>query len=354
MDFRSLDVTAANVISVYPKVQQVLDGKIPAPEVAEFFITNYCSFCCPHCRCAKTHEGQNSFINLNLFKKVIDELDAIGCKTIEFGGGGEPLEHPDILKILHYIKEKDLRCGIITNGYAMIDNHPLIDAILSVADWIRISLDAVSDETYQYVHGRKDLLYLLLKSTLMSLVQKAPLFGSPTTRTRLGLKLIIQQSNRNELEKALYEAQEIGADYLQFKWLENHSFAIPQNERIQIDNLKEWLKTKSDEKIFIDFLAGYGGDADGNADQPCLLSVLHPLIDWDGKVYICAFFHHRKDSHCLGDISIQSFEEIWNSIEHKKKIESVKRNQCVPNCPIKRYNPVVDFIKQEGYRFHYI
>ena len=168
MDFRSLDVTAVNVISVYPKVQQVLDGKIPVPEVAEFFITNYCSFCCPHCRCAKTHESKNSFINLHLFKKVIDELDAVGCKTIEFGGGGEPLEHPDILKILHYIKEKNLRCGIITNGYAMIDNHSLVDAILSVADWIRISLDAVSDETYQYVHGRKDLSYLLLKSALMS------------------------------------------------------------------------------------------------------------------------------------------------------------------------------------------
>jgi MoaA/NifB/PqqE/SkfB family radical SAM enzyme len=354
MNFRNLDATAVNVIAVYPKVQQVLYGKIPTPEVAEFFITNYCSFCCPHCRCAKTHEGKHSFIDITLYKKIIDELLETGCKTIEFGGGGEPLEHPDILEILHYLKEKKMRCGIITNGYQLIGNSRLADIILEVADWVRISLDAVSDDSYQRIHGRKDLSYTLLKSALASFSQKASTSDNPAMRTRLGLKLIIQQFNRHELVMALDETLEIGADYLQFKWLENHPFAIPKEERKLIDLLINKLKTKAEGKIPIDYLPGYGGETDSKTDQPCLLSVLHPLIDWDGKVYICAFFHHRKDSHCLGDLSAESFEKIWYSPEHKECIEKVQRHQCVPNCPIKRYNSIIDFIRQEGYRFHYI
>lgn len=36
--FRTLNATAVNVISVYPKVQQIVSGKTPVPEVAEFFM----------------------------------------------------------------------------------------------------------------------------------------------------------------------------------------------------------------------------------------------------------------------------------------------------------------------------
>lgn len=354
MDFRNLDATAANVISVYPKVQQVLCGKIPVPEVVEFFITNYCSFKCPHCRCAQTHEGQNSFIYLELYNKVLSSLVTIGCKKIEFGGGGEPLEHPNVIEIFRSLRDKKLRCGIITNGYALVDNEPLMDEILSVADWIRISLDAVSDESYQMIHGRKDLYYTKLKTALKMFAVKAAKFEDPFIRTRLGLKIIIQRPNQHELVKSFDEALDIGADYLQFKWLENHPLAISKEERSRIDDWMNLLKAKAQGKMPIDFLAGYGGEDNIKAGEPCLLSVLHPLIDWDGKVYICPFFHHRKESHCLGDLSVDSFEEIWNNPEHRAKIDGVQKHQCVPNCPLKRYKPIVDFIKQEGYRFHYI
>ena len=353
-NFRSLDATAANVISVYPKVQQILSGKIPVPEVAEFFITNYCSFACPHCRCAKTHDDSNSFINTGLYEKTLDGLFELGCRKIEFGGGGEPLEHPEIIKIFRLLHDRNMRCGIITNGYALIDNRPLMDEILPVADWVRISLDAVSDKSYQRIHGRKDLSYTKLKKALKIFSAKADEQPCAFNRTHLGLKLIIQQHNRNELSQFVDEALEIGAGILQFKWLENHPFAIPTEERTPIVNLIYTLKAKIQDRVPVDFLAGYGGEDKYNTGEPCLLSVLHPLIDWDGKVYICCFFHHRKENHLLGDLSVNSFADIWNSTEHCVRINQVKREQCVPNCPMMRYNPVVDYIRQEAFRFHYI
>ena len=99
----SFDATAVNPLTVYSKVQDVLNGKIPNPTVVEFFITNFCSFKCPHCRCAKMHESNDSYISLELIKRALDEIADINCKIIEFGGGGEPIE------ILYMLRERDLR-----------------------------------------------------------------------------------------------------------------------------------------------------------------------------------------------------------------------------------------------------
>jgi radical SAM protein with 4Fe4S-binding SPASM domain len=349
------DATAINPLTVYSKVHDVLNGKIPNPTVVEFFITNFCSFKCPHCRCAKMHESNDSYISLELIKRALDKIAGINCKIIEFGGGGEPLEHPYIIEILHMLHERNMRCGIITNGYNLIDNIELVNSILPVADWVRISLDAVTENSYKLVHGKKELSYQKLKKTLYDFSTRAAKNGDIALRTRLGIKLIIQKYNQFDIEQSFHESIEMGADYLQFKWLETHAFSIPNEERYTIIDLFHKIKDKyGNTGIPFDVLSGYSGDTPNSSESPCLLSVLYPVIDWDGKIYICAFFHHRKNNHCLGDLAEESFVEIWNSNKHREKIEEIQTHQCVPNCPIKRYEPVVEFIRQSGNSFLYI
>jgi MoaA/NifB/PqqE/SkfB family radical SAM enzyme len=190
MDVKNFDSTAINPFAVYSKVQEALEGKIPNPSVVEFFITNFCSFKCPHCRCAQFHENSASYMGLDFIRRILDEIKAMGCNIIEFGGGGEPLEHPRILEIFDMLKERNMRCGIITNGYSLINNHKLANAILEVTDWIRISLDAVTNKTYRLVHGRKDLSYDALKLALKNLSNQASKNQSPVLRTRLGIKIM--------------------------------------------------------------------------------------------------------------------------------------------------------------------
>lgn len=185
MDFRTLDATAANIIAYYPKVLEVLRGEIPVPVTVEFFLTNFCSFRCPHCRCAGSHGTGEDSIDLTLFEQILDELLAADIRTIEFGGGGEPLEHPEIIKILDLLASRNMRCGIITNGYAFVENEDLFARVPAVADWIRISLDAVTEESFKRVHGREDISYAKLREALRMFKRPIvlPTFSGNRTRT---------------------------------------------------------------------------------------------------------------------------------------------------------------------------
>ena len=84
------------------------------------------------------------------------------------------------------------------------------------------------------------------------------------------------------------------------------------------------------------------------------MNVLHPLINWDGNIYLCAFFHHRKERHCIGNIYEGGFFQHWGTSLHKEKIKLANPIECVPNCPLLRYNESIKFISEEAYRFLYI
>jgi radical SAM protein with 4Fe4S-binding SPASM domain len=84
------------------------------------------------------------------------------------------------------------------------------------------------------------------------------------------------------------------------------------------------------------------------------MSILHPLIDWDGTMYFCAFFHHRKKTHNIGSLRQAKFSECWFSKAHLDRRKEINPEQCVANCPMTRYNAVVKFILAENFRFPYI
>ncbi len=84
------------------------------------------------------------------------------------------------------------------------------------------------------------------------------------------------------------------------------------------------------------------------------MTYLHPVVDWDGQIYVCAFFEHRKREHSLGNIHDGGFFKHWDAPAHKKVFESIDSATCVPNCPMLRYTPVIDFIKSDAHRFPFI
>jgi radical SAM protein with 4Fe4S-binding SPASM domain len=354
MDFRSVSALAANAITVHSKIVDILAGKTPIPEVVELFITNFCSFRCPHCHCANWHGDEQSYMRVATLERIFAELESLGVKTIEFGGGGEPLQHPYIHDIFEMLRRRGMRCGIISNGYAVIDNQPLREDIAGVSDWFRVSLDGVADDVYREVHGRDDLSYGKLKLALRDFTTMAARNPDPFARTRLGLKMILQQANKNGLAAVCSEAKAMGADFIQFKWLENSPLSLPEGERRAIFEFLDHMKNSAENDLIIDLLPGYDGESSAQKNEKCALSILHPLIDWDGAVYICAFFHQRRKTHCLGNINRNSFLDLWESDEHKITRMAVNPLQCVSNCPLKRYNPIIEFIKKERYRFPYI
>ncbi|MGM0597237.1 MAG: radical SAM/SPASM domain-containing protein [Myxococcota bacterium] len=77
----------------------------------QFEITDKCNLNCDHCYKIRSH----NFIELNLFKKAIDQAAAAGAIKIGFNGG-DPLLHPDFLELATYVLKKGLALSIISNG----------------------------------------------------------------------------------------------------------------------------------------------------------------------------------------------------------------------------------------------
>ena len=349
---RGLDATAANLILVSDKVRQVVAGQIPLPEVVELFLTNYCNFACPFCRCAKYHGDTRQFMDFDTLARLLEELVGQGVRRIELGGGGEPLEHPMIRQVLERFREQGFRFGLITNGWRLTEFPELVDSIIECADWVRFSLDGLTDDVYRVVHGRPNIAYQPLRAAIAELVRRARARDGVGWAPKVGIKLILQRPNRHQLLAAVDEALDLGVNYLQFKWLENHPWSIPPEERPGLSEaLHARLQQLRDGSLIVDVLPGYEAR---EVRERCIMSVLHPLIDWDGTIYFCAFFHHRKETHSIGNITTQRFFDCWNSEYHRDRRRLVDPAQCVANCPMLRYNPIMKFIVEEGFRFHYI
>ncbi|MFA5931495.1 MAG: radical SAM protein [archaeon] len=340
--------SAIYLISCFEKVKQISKRKIPIPEVVEIFPTNYCNFSCPHCRCAEYHGSKNEYMPIKVFESLLKELSSKGVNSLEISGGGEPLMHPQAEEMFELIKKYNFRIGMITNGYPLVGNKKLQNLIIECSDWVRFSLDAFSEETFCKVHGKKDISYKELTKTIKSMARTIKK-GLP----RIELKMLISKLNYKDCEKGLKEAKRMGVNQLHYKYLANSPIALGKKEIQKTFKKLSKQKEEAEKKgIILALSPGYGGK--NLFEEKCLMTFLHPLIDWDGTIYLCAFFSHRKKEHSLGNINKNGFFKNWFSKTHWKKFDSINSKTCVPNCPMKRYNPIVNYIQEENYHFKYI
>ena len=96
------------------KIQEWDDNETPQPEFPvsiDVKITNYCDLGCQFCHEMSTKEGKHC--NLDKLKEVLDNLPA--GTELSFGGGNA-LDHPDILDLLIYCKLKGFVSNMTVNS----------------------------------------------------------------------------------------------------------------------------------------------------------------------------------------------------------------------------------------------
>ena len=70
--------------------------------------------------------------------EVLDDLECIGVKAVTYSGGGEPLLHKHIVKIMERTLENGIDLSIITNGQRLNGDRA---KVLAKAKWVRVSMD---------------------------------------------------------------------------------------------------------------------------------------------------------------------------------------------------------------------
>jgi len=104
------------------KISPEFRGRFPvpllsAPSSVEVFITSRCNLKCVHCFSATQETTDLSYEDL---KSIFDQLEKMRVFEVRINGG-EPLLHPEIIRILQLLENRRFRRVLLTNGTLLSD-----------------------------------------------------------------------------------------------------------------------------------------------------------------------------------------------------------------------------------------
>ncbi len=198
------------------------DQPMPAcgPVSINLDLTSACNFVCPHC-VDEEIINTGEYIPLDDILRTIDCLHSHGLLSIILLGGGEPTLHKDFETIVRHIKSKGLQLGIVTNG-TKLDRILCVADLLSKHDWVRLSIDAATQETFNKAHCPRtnvDLATILHKARELKRVNRQLQLGYSFVIVWEGLSLngCDLYPNVAEMSQVVMLAKEYDFDYVSFK-----------------------------------------------------------------------------------------------------------------------------------------
>lgn len=183
-------------------------------------LTSACNFSCSYCVDSMIL-NTGSYLKLEEIKKTINFLHSKGLLSVILVGGGEPTLHKDFGEIVDYLKSKKLEVGIVTNGSRLDKVQEGVD-LLEKGDWVRISIDAAKQETFENLHRPKTDV------TLDRILEKAKKLKERNPMVSLGYSFVIVwqgidingnrlSPNIDEMAESARLAREYAFDYVSFK-----------------------------------------------------------------------------------------------------------------------------------------
>jgi MoaA/NifB/PqqE/SkfB family radical SAM enzyme len=326
------------------RVNAWLTGENPSPITVELDMTNLCNHRCPECSGWYFQDKNHDSLPYDLAKDIVRQLAKAKVRGLIFTGGGEPLCHPDITKILKLAHNLGLDTGFITNGSLITEE--IGKDLLSCCRWIRISLDAASAKTFKKVHGMdKDAFHKIIANIQLLITIKKRLDSSAT----VGIGYLTSNHTDDEMLEAAKLCRRLNVDYLQFRPMQIHNNGkfeyhlsdITKNiHRCMNENVDGFKVLYSKHKYDMMKDKEYGRNY-----KKCYGQQFATVIAADAKAYLCC--HMRGyGKYCIGDLKKNTFEEIWNSEQRKRVVENIDFKDCIPLCRDNTFNQILWNIKQ--------
>jgi radical SAM protein with 4Fe4S-binding SPASM domain len=120
----------------------------PVPPHVDLELTNVCDLACEFCE-TLVMKRKPGMMSLELFKKIIDECDAIGVKSCKINGWGESLLNKQLCNMVDYAKTHSkliLQFNTNANRLTPKISRRLVSAGL---DRLTVSIDGITKETYE-------------------------------------------------------------------------------------------------------------------------------------------------------------------------------------------------------------
>ena len=254
---------------------------IPESNEIRMEVTTKCNYSCIICPREKLTRKKET-MSLDLFKYLFDKINsgASQYNTLTFPGLGEPLLDETLDDKIIYAKKHNYTVLMLTNGSLLtVDRFKQLESI--GMDSIRVSIYGNSSESYNAMHGTKNLdLFKEIKSNLTEI-------SRIKAKTSLLLTYnVVDGCNDSALES----------------WIEYWKNKV---DLLEVWRPHNWVDGRDYRGVQKDKL------------KTCGRPLNSPLqIQVDGTVNMCCFDFDGK--LLLGDLKKQTLEEIFGSLTFKR------------------------------------
>ena len=183
-------------------------------------LTTACNYRCDHCI---DWDILNSGVKYDeeQLRASLKELADKGMKSVILIGGGEPTVYPRFVEMVQYLKQLNQQVAIVSNG-SRGDRLLAACEFLKRPDWIRLSLDAGTDSTFQAMHKPRKPI------SLDEICEWVPKMKEANPEIQIGYSFIVTWrgaardqvaviENIDELVIAADRARGFGFDYFSVK-----------------------------------------------------------------------------------------------------------------------------------------
>ena len=259
------------------------DAVFPPMVFAE--ITNVCNLNCIHCPysyISKQKFYKPRHMQLDIYKKIVNEVALYKGAILRLVCDGEPMTHPNFLEIVSYAAQKGISPVCLNTNGTLLDEGNTLE-ILKYVDLIEVSLDAIHKDTYEHIRRRADF-----EKTKFNVLRLIELRNRLNSKAKIMVSIIEQPESRGEIEEFV-------------------EYWSPRVDRVikraytSIGGLVDKNKPKIDIK---------------QERWPCPLIWSRIFINVDGFIKFCV--EDWLDKTTISHINYQGIKAAWGSLEYER------------------------------------
>jgi radical SAM protein with 4Fe4S-binding SPASM domain len=284
--------------------------------------TNECNLRCPLCPTGagtlKRPKGQMSF---DLYQHILSDLDGALSRVMLYNYG-EPFLHPRILDMIAWAHQAEIHTRVSTNGLVFLRAIDAGDLIASGLDYLRVSVDGATAETYNVyrVGGQLDRVLdgvRLLQRRKRELGRRKPV---------VELQFIVMRHNEHEIPAI----RQIAHDLSTLLRLKSAGLGDLDHDPAR----GEWLPADESLRRYKECDGRFKLAHNGHARRACDHPWHRLVVNWDGQVTPCCY---DRDGEFEFGNAAEGLGAVWNGsrlIAFRQAVKSLSRPAICQRCSV--------------------
>jgi MoaA/NifB/PqqE/SkfB family radical SAM enzyme len=326
--------------------------------------TQRCNLRCIHCAVSEenftrgTQPGAYAWEDLPIdaFYKILPILRD-HKPWVHLSGHGETFLHPHFWEMLGATIQAGCKVRFQTNA-TMLTRERIERIVQLGVELIVVSLDAASNDLFNRIRRRSKLDRILSNLQLLQEAKKR----LETDRPALEVEFVAMRQNIHELPDVINLAAKYGARAVGVAEL--HEYALTVGQTLKGDPvMADWADKAAAEAqkcgigLVLPPIPGREVSAPAPLPSPVQIDHTNPasyrglrkscrepwermFVRYDGRVNPCCYIYET-----YGDLTVQNFDEMWNSPKFQALRQALLTDQPPPecvNCPAYGWEPIPD------------